>query len=708
MNAERTKRIQVRDARDRLIEWLGLGEPFPLRDLPVPVAGLTVPFGQPAKIPVELSQPGVTYELHDNRERPMERSSNGSTEPINEKGTGQTIHLQTPAIADDVTYKILAKKNRSSRKTYLHEFATVKVGLDTALNAWIRSHPPLDPAIDTPAPTDARLANYGDPVEVEIELSQEGVDYRLVHFVADGGDDPKEIEISIEDVRGTSGNIVLHSQKMLDDTVLRVRTMKEFESSEGRENESQLLDIQLPLKVKANRALDVGLSPGPIVEFRTDASVRILATQASAQYRVHLHRIEDPEYVHDPAADEKVVRVREAGEPEVQVQRPELPEPWSAVEGFEQHGGYSNGNGGELQIQVQRAADDCMLIVEAKKIHALDENSSIPSSVWLLQPAALLRRPDPSPSLSLSVTMKRAKTDGLMRVSGGQPGVYYHFRTADDGPEIQRPAYFHKRDAQDSQFNQGLSQLEVEVDLAVAADPAPGSVGQSLDPARRSPEPPSLDTGPLAVDTLLHVRAVKAQSGIQTLLKRTAQVVGLPTIRPETPAVAQGSTAKVLIEASHEVESYQLARNGQGIGPALAGNGQDLALETDSIVADTAFEVWVTRPGDPGIPLLQSVPVTVWTLPDATLAVSASASEVGRGGTATVRVHSSQLGVFYQLVLAATPIGRATAGTGSNLALRTGSIETDSTFAVRATKANNRAVFVDLEQAVTISVRPEA
>ena len=81
--------------------------------------------------------------------------------------------------------------------------------------------------------------------------------------------------------------------------------------------------------------------------------------------------------------------------------------------------------------------------------------------------------------------------------------------------------------------------------------------------------------------------------------------------------MAQGSTAKVLIEASHEVESYQLARNGQGIGPALAGNGQDLALETDSIVADTAFEVWVTRPGDPGIPLLQSVPVTISVRPEA-------------------------------------------------------------------------------------------
>ncbi|MDH3913824.1 MAG: hypothetical protein OEU09_21300, partial [Rhodospirillales bacterium] len=526
LRREKTERIEGRDARDRLSELLGLGEPYPLRDLPVPVGGLTVPFGQPVKIPVELSQLGVTYELHDNRERPVEQSSNGSTEPINEEGTGETIRLQTPAIAEDVTYKIHAKKTRSGRDAYLHEFATVKVGLDTALNAWIRSHPPLDPAIDTPASTDARLAAYGDPIEVEVELSQEGVDYRLVHFVADGEGEPKEIEISVEDVRGTSGDIVLHSQKMLEDTVVRVRATKEFEPSEGRENESELLDIQLPLKVKADRALDVGLSPGPIVEFGRDAVVRILATQDSAQYRVHLHRIEDPEYVHDPATDETVVRVQEAGEPEVQILRPVLPEPWSAVEGFDPHGDFSSGNGGELQIPVEHSADDCLLIVEAKKIHALDAARSIPSSVWLLQPAVLLRRPDPSPSLSLSVTMQRAKTDGLMRVSGGQLGVYYHFRTAEDGQKMQWPAYFHKRDAQDPEYNQGLGQLEVEVDLAVAADPAPGSVEQSPDPARRAPEPPLLTTGPLAADTVLYVEAEKAQSGIQAPLLRTARVIG--------------------------------------------------------------------------------------------------------------------------------------------------------------------------------------
>ena len=108
----------------------------------------------------------------------------------------------------------------------------------------------------------------------------------------------------------------------------------------------------------------------------------------------------------------------------------------------------------------------------------------------------------------------------------------------------------------------------------------------------------------------------------------------LQVIRPEAPAVAKGSIGKILIVASREGETYQLARDGKDLGPPLAGNGQDLAFETDPIVADTAFEVRVGRTEDPGIPVLQSVPVSVLTLPDATLEVSASAAEVDRGGTA--------------------------------------------------------------------------
>ncbi len=708
---EETRFIPIRDARDRLSEWLGLGAPHPLRDLPVPVEGLTVPFGQPARIPIELSQLDVIYELHDHRERPVREGED--EDPISEAGTGQTIHLQTPIMSEDSTYKLLARKTSNHLEAYLQTTATVKVGLDTALIAQISSHPPLDSTIDIPVPTDPRLAAYGDRIEVEILSSQEGVDYRLVHFVRNDDGEPQEVVISVDDVRGTSHDITLNSQEIFEDTVIRIMATKEFEPSEGREDESELLDIQLPLKVKANRGLDVGLSSEPIADFGVEANLSLSATQPNVEYRAYLHRIDDAEYVHNPATEDKVVRVQLPGEPEVQVERPLLAEPWAPIEGFEPEGGYQDGNGGILQIPIRQLTDDCMLVVEARKHHKPQqlneerEERSIPSSVWLQQPAVLLRRPDPSPPVSLQTRMDQADTDGLLRVLDGQPGVYYYFRTADDGEEIDWPAYFHKRDAEDPQYNQGIGQLEVEIDLAIAAEPDAGSLEQEADPARRPPEPPLLETLPLAAETVLHIRAVKAQTGIQTPLGRVARIASLPVIRPETPAVAQGSTASLLIIASLEGQAYQLTRDDQAIGSALDGNGQDLVLVTDAIAEDTMFEVWVTRPDDPDIPLLQKVPITVLALPDAALPVSAAETEVDRGEGTIIQVSSSQRGVSYQLRLVDLPVGGAVAGTGNDILLETGAIDTNSIFTVRATKEANDTIFVDLIQEVSITVRAE-
>lgn len=717
MSTDEHRGIRLRDARDRLAEHLVLGEPFPLRDLPVPVGGLTVPYGQPARIPVELSQRGVAYELHDNHGRQVDRDNDGAAEPIVEDGTGQTLQLITPAIAEDVTYRIRARKTSSDRHAYLHEHATVKVGLDTGLQAWIRSHPALDPIVDTPAPEDSRLADYGDPIEVEIALSQEGVDYRLVSDVDGAGSDDTETVLSVGDVRGTAGNIVLQSRPMVEDIDLRVRATKTFEASERREDESQLLDARLSLKVKANPELKVGLSPGPVLAFSADAAVQIRNTQPNAQYRVYLRRItdpgDDPDYIHNPAPDDEVVRVTARGESEVQVRRPALPDPWSPVAEFDAHGDYSDGNGDTLPIPVRYPADDCMLIVEARKQHLVARRDrterrdrSIPSSVWLLQPAVLLRRPDPDQALSLSLTSQGARPGGLMRVTGGQPGIYYHFRSGEDGPKMPWPAYFHRHDVEDAGINRGIGQLEIEIDLAVAADPAPGPVDPVLDPSLRPPEPPLLETGPLEAGTLLHVRAVKAQTGVQAAIERTARVVGLPTIRPDPPAVAQGDAARIVIAASRAGEHYQLARDDTGIGAAVPGTGDDLEFETGPIRADTLFHIWITRPEDSGIPMRQSVPVAIVTLPDATLAVSASASEVDSGEAATLSVGASQVSVFYKLVVAGNPVGQAKAGTGGTLELNTGPIDSDSTFTVRATSAANRAVIVDLDQKVTVTVRP--
>jgi len=194
-----TTHIKVRDARDRLIELLGLGQPYPLRDLAVRDEQLTAPPNTPAKIPIENSQKGVLYQLHDDHEL-VERTpegAKGSGVPIKAQGNGETLFLKTYKIQEDITFEIHATKQLSGKEAYLHQTATVKVGIDTTLRAWMRNVPYLDAAIENPTDDTPRIVDYGEIVEVEIEKSQEGVDYRLVYFKeAKSGQASEEVELS--------------------------------------------------------------------------------------------------------------------------------------------------------------------------------------------------------------------------------------------------------------------------------------------------------------------------------------------------------------------------------------------------------------------------------------------------------------------------------------------------------------------------------
>src|SRR5262245_31434177 len=110
---------RLRDARDRIIDLIGLGETYPVRDLPVPDERLTVPFNSPATIKVKDSQKGVTYALRD---------KGGQLVGAPGIGTGETLPLVTPAIRDDITYTVHARKP-TGREADLFATVTVKTGL---------------------------------------------------------------------------------------------------------------------------------------------------------------------------------------------------------------------------------------------------------------------------------------------------------------------------------------------------------------------------------------------------------------------------------------------------------------------------------------------------------------------------------------------------------------------------------------------------
>src|SRR5215212_3749930 len=99
-----TTPIQVRDARDRLIDLLGFGKTYPLRDLEISDDQLMVAFNTTAKIAVPNSQKDVIYQLFLITYA-TDGTSTAKAASAEVRGTGGEILLETAnKIQDDISY----------------------------------------------------------------------------------------------------------------------------------------------------------------------------------------------------------------------------------------------------------------------------------------------------------------------------------------------------------------------------------------------------------------------------------------------------------------------------------------------------------------------------------------------------------------------------------------------------------------------------
>jgi hypothetical protein len=247
-----TSHKYARAARDRLIDMLGIGKTYPLRDLDVRDERLMVPINATAKVPIEISQSDVLYSLYTRDDKPVHRAGQV---PAESRWQRRNID---PGDAHDRWKTSLTGFGppRSEQQnlikesvTYLHQPATVKVGLDVFLEAEILNAELLDPSNESARISDPRIIDYGSRADVQIKESQEGVDYRLVTFEKKNGTtQPVEVGLSDEPVRGTRGDILLRSRAIHEDTDIRIRATKTFDSAEGRPDQTDLLEVVLPLK----------------------------------------------------------------------------------------------------------------------------------------------------------------------------------------------------------------------------------------------------------------------------------------------------------------------------------------------------------------------------------------------------------------------------------------------------------------------------
>lgn len=501
--AKTVTHIQLRDARDRLIDLLGFGETYPLRDLTV-IAPMVV-FGAATKIVIENSQKDVLYQLH--HECTVVVTPEGGL--IQKEGTGDTISLATNKIKDDTTFEILAIKQPSGRKAYLHQTATVKVGIDSTLNACIILCLPCLNFLDREntattfciAPC---IANYGDCVIVKIEKSQEKVDYRLVYF----NEDYEETVLSHKKT-GTLDDIILKTWPVSEDIDIRIRATKTFEPAPNKERDVVLLDAVLPLKVRANWDLSVSVVE-PIIDYNSDATIQIANTQLGTTYQLYIRPIPDQDFIHGDPGITNVITVEVSDEePDAQIREPawnkKWNDTWAESEGYTAYRDPKTGTGDEqLQFTIDSLTEDHLVIIKAKKSHQdPDAKKTIYSAVQLKQAAVVLVRPNPTPSIYITI-LERTETSGKLQVFGGQQGVFYDFSATSEGEALGLPAYFQKWDKEEHSYK-GLEKLTIEVDYVIAGD-FPNAL-----------EKPIVETGPLPDDpTALYVHAIKAQTGVAT------------------------------------------------------------------------------------------------------------------------------------------------------------------------------------------------
>ncbi|MGR9052231.1 MAG: hypothetical protein ACU84J_06240, partial [Gammaproteobacteria bacterium] len=268
---------QVRAARDNLIDLLGFGLTYPLTDAGIAGGKIIVPFETEAKIAIECSQKNVVYQL---RGKDGEILAGG---PFEIQGDGEQVLLTSAPILDNTTFTVHARKSHHPDRytAFLEGEAVIEVGLDLTLPARIVEAELLEPTEGAVADDAPRLVFYGNSVEIAVDESQEGVDYHPLYVKPDGTE-AALLPPGTPPTRGNRGQIVLVTVALHDDIDIRIRATKVFESS-NRQNQSDLLTIVLPLKVRADTAAALTLRSGPIVAYRAAATVAAATSQVAVR-----------------------------------------------------------------------------------------------------------------------------------------------------------------------------------------------------------------------------------------------------------------------------------------------------------------------------------------------------------------------------------------------------------------------------------------
>lgn len=484
----RLARLALRDARDRMIRLLGIGEPYPLRDLILDFPAI-VPYSQSARILIKGGQVGALYRLCDEDGDPIVQDGNRFEVLVDPSMAAGGIFLATPAILRDITFTVLAILDDGAEslglEAYLTSTVSVQVGIDTTLPISF-----VPRAESRQIGGGSRIAvNYGDAVSVRVSRTQEGVSYRLT---AISGEAPEDVS---SPQKGNQKDLVLVSGKGFDgDTRISVRAYRT-----ASPKNFTFLDTELKVDVRPDPALSVELDP-EIVDYGVRPVVRLPRTQSGVRYELYFKLLVPEDYLPDGTPEGILVPTDEGRQ--VSVRKPVGIDPGGKVpDGFTLSAS-AEGNGGAIVFDPPPLFEDGLFILRATKMGNGE-------SIWLDRSVVILARPDTARKVGRREDRVSAGSPGTVTVEGTQKGVAYQLLL--DGKAVNQPAY-HLTD-------RGVERVRVAVDLVVE---------QEL-PSEEGPDFVALlPTGPISGTALFTVFAMKVLSGVGAVMAGSATISALP------------------------------------------------------------------------------------------------------------------------------------------------------------------------------------
>ncbi|MEN9867303.1 MAG: hypothetical protein RL748_2893, partial [Pseudomonadota bacterium] len=495
--------LLLRDARDCMVRMLGIGIPYPLRDIPLQYDSV-VAYNHPGSIRLQGAQMGVSYQLCDEDGNAivdngktfkvaLPAATSGSTSSATSStsstsssvSAAQTLVLSTPAIVKDITYTIMA--TRSSEQTpaqaplecYLNQVINILTGIDTTLAV----------SFNLSATQTMRAAklvcNYGDIVTVIVSNSQEGISYKLVDKVEGG------VNLSAP-VKGNKGDIKLVSTiQLLEDSVIYVQA---YRTSNYRLN--AILDATVGILVRPNPALAISVD-STILKYQTAAKLTIALPQASAEYRLYRHDLALTDYLPDGNANGLIISTPQKRN--ISVQKPGTISNWANPPGFVAQSLFVANDDGSLSVSTGNLAEDALFIVQVSK---LDNHEQL----QLAQAVAILVQPNQALAVSVAQATVAAGSSGMVQLTGTQKGVSYQLRVDSVNTLVNPPGYH--------QTDRGIDTTRIGIDLVVADQ------GQAM---------LLLPTDNISQSTKYNVLARKTITGV------TAQLSAKATIGITTP-----------------------------------------------------------------------------------------------------------------------------------------------------------------------------